>query len=68
MSKERMERIVPMRMYGMRFPIFVLVLSDRRPKYGKRNRANTLSKAITTPIMVSFMANVFFRILGISLL
>ena len=40
---------VPTRMYGMRLPSFVWVLSERRPKIGSRTSAARLSHAIMMP-------------------
>ena len=44
---------VPARIKGILRPIFVWHRSDRAPKNGNRNRASTLSIAITTPAQVS---------------
>ena len=43
------ETNVPTRMYGMRLPIFVCVLSERRPKSGRRMSAARLSHAMMMP-------------------
>jgi hypothetical protein len=61
------EQIVPIIIKGILFPNLVSVASEIIPKSGKRNRARTLSSAITTPVNVSPRLNVYFRIFGISL-
>ena len=58
---------VPPSMYGVLFPIFVLVLSDSVPKNGSRKSASTLSAAIIAPENVSFRWNVFVSISGTTL-
>ena len=58
---------VPPSIYGMRFPILVLVLSESVPKNGSRNSASTLSAAMIAPENVSFMWNVFVSISGMTL-
>ena len=44
-----MARPVPKRIYGIRLPIFVLVLSDKEPNNGRRIKARILSAAMIAP-------------------
>ena|SRR5574344_751528 len=43
------ETKVPVRIYGILFPMGLLVLSDKRPKIGRRIKAARLSQAIIIP-------------------
>ena len=46
-------RIVPATIKGILLPSFVCTLSDSAPNTGSRKIANTLSNAMTAPVMVS---------------
>ena len=61
------DAIVPTSMNGILLPTLVLVRSESVPKSGRRNKANTLSRAMMNPVMPSPRPNVYFKILGISL-
>ena len=54
----------PARMNGVRRPSLEPQRSDRMPKSGSRNSPNTLSTAMTAPVMALSMPNVLVRILG----
>ena len=66
-SKNDAANIVPPRINGILFPIFVSVLSDSKPNSGKRKIASTLSIAINAPVTVSPKWKVFWSISGIIL-
>src|SRR5690554_2898499 len=57
--------MVPKTINGIRFPNFVETLSETLPKSGIKNKAKILSKAITTPEIVSETLNTSFKINGI---
>ena len=59
--------MVPPRMYGMRRPMAVRVLSLNLPNIGSMTSARMLSMAMTTPVSVSSTWNVYFRMRGMML-
>ena len=66
-TKATAAMIVPMRMKGVRRPIFPLCLSEIAPKRGSINSARMLSSAMITPEAVCDRPNLFVRIRGIVL-
>ena len=58
---------MPTAINGIRLPNRVFVRSESAPKNGNRKTASTLSIAISTPVTVSLMPNVFCSISGMML-